>query len=118
MAKNRSPKQPPTPRRAARQSAPNQFPDGQTAEQTEDRFRLVVEAAPIAFVAISRDGIIQLVNSQTQKLFGYSREELIGQPVEILVPQRFRSNHPQHRTTFFADPRERLMGVGRDLTGL
>jgi methyl-accepting chemotaxis protein len=85
---------------------------------TEDQYRLVVEAAPIAFIAITREGIIELVNSQTEKLFGYRREELLGQPVEVLVPQRFRTNHPNHRTGFFADPRARMMGVGRDLAGL
>jgi methyl-accepting chemotaxis protein len=84
----------------------------------EDQQHLVVEAAPIAFVVINREGIIQLVNSQTEKLFGYRREELLGQPVETLVPQRFRSNHPGHRTGFFGDPRARMMGVGRDLAGL
>jgi methyl-accepting chemotaxis protein len=85
---------------------------------TEDQFRQVVEAAPIGFVAIDREGIIQLVNSQVEKLFGYRREELLGQPVEMLLPQRFRANHPGHRTGFFADPRARVMGVGRDLAGL
>jgi methyl-accepting chemotaxis protein len=87
-------------------------------DEAGDQYRLVVEAAPIAFVAITRDGIIELVNAQTEKLFGYRREELLGQPVEMLVPQRFRTNHPSHRTGFFADPRARLMGVGRDLAGL
>ena len=78
----------------------------------------VVEVAPMAFVAINEQGIIELVNVQTEILFGYRREELIGQPVETLVPPRFRPNHPTHRTGFFADPRSRMMGVGRDLAGL
>jgi methyl-accepting chemotaxis protein len=83
-----------------------------------ERYRLVVEAAPIAFIAITRDGTIELINSQAEKLFGYRREELLGQPVEVLVPPRFRTNHPGHRSGFFDDPRARMMGLGRDLAGL
>src|SRR5262245_33864211 len=118
MAKNRSPQRTPAPRGASRKPATDQPSALRAAKETEDRYRLAVEAAPIAFVAINREGTIELVNSQTEKLFGYRREELLGQPVEMLVPQRFRSNHPGHRTGFFADPRARMMGVGRDLTGL
>jgi methyl-accepting chemotaxis protein len=84
----------------------------------EDQYRQVVEAAPIGFVAIDQEGKIQLVNSQVEKLFGYRREELLGQPVEMLLPQRFRPNHPNQRTSFFVDPRARIMGMGRDLAGL
>ena len=87
-------------------------------ELSEDQYRQVVEAAPIAFIAINRDGLVELVNAQTEKLFGYRRDELYGQRIEMLVPQRFRGNHPAHRTGFFADPRARMMGVGRDLAGL
>lgn len=84
----------------------------------ESRYELVVENAPMAFVAIDRDGTIEMVNQQAEKLFGYRREELVGRPIEILVPPRFRTNHPSHRTGFFADPRSRMMGGGRDLAGL
>src|SRR5262245_17247056 len=115
MARNRSPQKPGASRAAARKPTNDQLP---TREMREDQYRLAVEAAPIAFIAINREGIIELVNSQTEKLFGYRREELLGQPVEMLVPQRFRTNHPSHRTGFFADPRARMMGVGRDLAGL
>jgi methyl-accepting chemotaxis protein len=83
-----------------------------------DWFRLVVEAAPIGFVSIDHDGTIQMVNAQVEKLFGYRREELLGRPIEVMLPPRFRENHPRHRTGFFSDPRARLMGVGRDLAGL
>src|SRR5688500_10168246 len=107
MARNRSPQNPGASRAAARKPANDQLPALRTREMTEDQYRQVVEAAPIAFVAINREGIIELVNSQTEKLFGYRREELLGQPVEMLVPQRFRTNHPSHRTGFFADPRVR-----------
>jgi methyl-accepting chemotaxis protein len=90
----------------------------QTKTMSEGQYRLVVEAAPIAFVAINRDGLIELVNAQTEKLFGYHRAELLGQRIEMLIPERFRPNHPGHRTGFFSDPRARMMGVGRDLAGL
>ena len=84
----------------------------------ERRFRLVVEAAPNAMVMIDRAGKIVMVNTQAERVFGYSRAELVGQPVEMLVPERFRSHHPELRKTFFADPRPRPMGAGRDLYGL
>src|SRR5271166_6493072 len=84
----------------------------------ERRFRLVVEAAPNAMVMVDRAGKIVMVNSQAERVFGYSRPELIGQPVEMLVPERSRSHHPELRKTFFTDPQPRLMGAGRDLYGL
>jgi PAS domain S-box-containing protein len=84
----------------------------------ERRFRLVVEAAPNAVVMIDRAGKIVMVNTQAERIFGYSRAELVGQPVEMLVPERFRCHHPELRETFFADPRPRLIGAGRDLYGL
>jgi PAS domain S-box-containing protein len=87
-------------------------------KQAEERFRLAVESAPTAIVMVNEDGNIILVNSQTEKLFGYSRQELIGQPVEILVPERFRNKHLQYRKAFFAEPHTRALGVGRDLYGL
>ncbi len=75
----------------------------------------ILEAAPIAMVMIDREGEIALVNTETEKLFGYPRNELLGQPVEILVPDRFRAAHPGHRGSFFATPTARRMGIGRDL---
>jgi PAS domain S-box-containing protein len=88
------------------------------SEHTDDTFRLIVEAAPNAIVVIDERGRMVIVNSQTEKLFGYGREELMGQPIELLVPERFRPNHPDRRQSFFADPRARPMGAGRDLFGL
>ena len=84
----------------------------------ERRFRLVVEAAPNAMVMVDPAGKIVMVNAQAESVFGYSRAELTGQPVEMLVPQRLRSRHPELRKTFFADPQPRAMGAGRDLYGL
>src|SRR5688572_19731411 len=86
--------------------------------QEEERFRLVVESAPNAMVLINKEGKIILVNGQTEKLFGYPREELIDKNVEILIPERYKSNHPGFRNTFFNTPKARSMGVGRDLYAL
>lgn len=83
-----------------------------------DIFRHIVEAAPNAIVLVGNHGLIELINAQTEKLFGYTRKELIGQPVEILVPVRFRAAHPGYRAGFFATPSTRSMGAGRDLFGL
>ena len=69
-------------------------------------------------VMINQAGEIVMVNAQAERVFGYSRAELLGQPVEMLVPERFRSHHPGMRATFFTDPRPRPMGAGRDLHGL
>jgi len=69
-------------------------------------------------VMIDRAGKIVMVNTQAERVFGYLRAELVGQPVEMLVPERFRGRHPEMRNAFFADPRPRPMGAGRDLYGL
>jgi two-component system, LuxR family, sensor kinase FixL len=84
----------------------------------ERRFRLVVEAAPNAMVMVNQAGEIVLVNAETERVFGYKRSELLGKPVEMLVPERYRASHPGMRGTFFAAPRPRAMGAGRDLYGL
>jgi rsbT co-antagonist protein RsbR len=87
-------------------------------QQATERFRLIVESAPNAIVMADHAGIIVLVNSQTEQLFGYRRDELIGQSVELLVPARVRGVHPNYRASFFADPKTRAMGAGRDLYGV
>ncbi|HEX7155713.1 MAG TPA: PAS domain S-box protein [Burkholderiaceae bacterium] len=84
----------------------------------EERFRQVVESAPTAMVMIDGRGTIEMVNAQTERLFGYTRAEILGRPIEMLLPSRFRASHPDMRAAFFADPRPRLMGVGRDLFGM
>ncbi|MEQ1824503.1 MAG: PAS domain S-box protein [Pirellula sp.] len=83
-----------------------------------DHFRLAVEAAPVAMLMVDNQGAIVLVNRQTEQMFGYSRQELLGQSVEMLVPQRFRDRHPQLRSGYFDAPQTRSMGAGRDLYGL
>jgi PAS domain S-box-containing protein len=86
-------------------------------KRAEERFRLVVDSAPSGMLMIDREGRIILVNAQTEKMFGYDRGELLGQPVEVLVPDRFRGGHPAYRAGFFANPTARAMGAGRQLYG-
>ena len=86
-------------------------------KRSEDRFRLVVEAAPNAMLLVNQKNRITLVNRKTEQLFGYHRNDLVGQLVECLLPERARGQHSSHIQDFFADPRARAMGAGRELFG-
>jgi PAS domain S-box-containing protein len=86
--------------------------------RAEEMFRDLVESAPDAMVIVNEQGRILLVNAQTEKLFGYARDELLGLGVEALVPERFRRSHPLHRADYFREPGTRPMGAGLDLWGL
>jgi len=88
---------------------------GAELDRVDQPFRLVVEASPAAMIMVGRDGRIVLVNTQTEKLFGYSRGEMLGHPVEILVPGRLRDSHKDMRAAFCGVATARQMGAGRDL---
>lgn len=83
----------------------------------EERFRRVVEAAPNAMIMVNQEGQITLANQQAEKTFGYPREELLGRPIEMLVPERVRSGHRGFRRDYLCDPQARPMGAGRELFG-
>jgi len=91
--------------------------DISSRKRSEERCRRIVESAPSAMVMIRPSGHIEMVNIQAERLFGYPRHELLGQPVELLLPERFRRNHPSLRSDFFADTVARPMGAGRDVCG-
>jgi PAS domain S-box-containing protein len=89
--------------------------DGRSAAAKPDSRARLLEFAPDAVVGVDEGGEIMLVNSRTQAVFGYAREELIGHHVEMLVPEAVRSAHVAHRDRYFETPRTRPMGAGLDL---
>ena len=84
-------------------------------KEAEEKFRRVVETAPDAIVLANPEGRIVMINPQAEHMFGYAQQELIGQPVEILVPERFRGGHAHNRSAYLRKPVIRLMGVGQEL---
>jgi len=88
-----------------------------TGDPSQDQFRGLLEAAPDAMVIVNQAGTIVLINTQTETLFGYSRNELLGKPIEVLIPSRFHGHHSGHRDGYFSDPHVRPMGAGLELYG-
>ncbi len=85
---------------------------------SDSRFRLAVEASPAAMIMTGPDGLIEFANAETERMFGYSVEELIGRSIDELVPARMRGAHSGLRRGFLASPSKRPMGAGRDLNGV
>ena len=87
-------------------------------KKAENKFKNLLESAPDAVVIVGEEGVIQLVNAQVTNIFGYEKEELEGNKVEVLIPKRFRDAHPENRNGFFKNPKLRPMGSGMELLGL
>jgi PAS domain S-box-containing protein len=90
---------------------------GTQRRSADEKFRALLESAPDAIVIVGTDGHIVLVNRQAEIIFGYDRKELLGQPIEILVPEKERARHGRHRAGFFMRPNTRPMGAGLELSG-
>jgi two-component system sensor kinase FixL len=90
-------------------------PEFASVTDSDALFRMAVEAAPNAMVMIDPSGAIVMVNAQTELVFGYDRQEMLGRPIELLLPARFSDSHPARRNGFFTQPKPRPMGAGRDL---
>jgi PAS domain S-box-containing protein len=95
----------------------SQKADMPASRDLKEQFRMLFEAAPNGAMALDAAGCIIQLNAQIEKMFGYSREELLGRPVEVLVPVRFRQGHVGLRKKFAAIPQMRLLGTNRDLFG-
>lgn len=91
--------------------------EARTQIQAERRFRRLLEAAPDAIIEVDRYGHIQLVNRVTEKIFGYERDEMLGQPVELLIPEELHARHRLHRRNYWEHPQTRPMGTGLALEG-
>lgn len=109
-----------TERRAAERALEEMTEQRKKAKSRESenmRFRALLEAAPDAIIEVDREGRIVLLNKVAEQLFGYEREELLGQLVEILVPANVRAGHHKHRQTYWVHPSTRPMGTGLKLEG-
>ncbi len=95
----------------------NNAQQAEAVRESREMFEKLYESAPDAIVVVNSEGCITRVNRQTEKMFGYGRNELIGQSVETLLPERFRQRHIGHRITYFSEPRQRAMGAGLELYG-
>lgn len=84
-------------------------------KKSEEKFKALLDSAPDAMIISDKNGTIVLINKQTETLFGYERDELIGRPIEVLIPGDFRAKHAGHRTHYFAEPKVRSMGAGLEL---
>src|SRR5208282_2720057 len=89
----------------------------ESLQKSRKMFERLFENAPDAVVVVDNHGVIRKVNQQSEVLFGFMREEMVGHHVEDLIPERFHKIHRQHRRNYFADPRPRRMGVGLELYG-
>lgn len=87
-------------------------------EKSESKFKSILEGAPDALVIANQDGTIQMINAQTEKFFGYNKDELIGKKVETIVPERYRHQHVNHRDSYFMNPHPRPMGADLNLLGV
>ena len=87
------------------------------ADESEAYFRILLESAPDAMIIVDETGQIAIVNGQSEQMFGYSREEMLGQPIELLLPDNMRKSHVEHRQNYEADPGLRPMGTGLELVG-
>jgi len=99
-------------------SIAQEVPVSEPVPDRDDLFRLAVESSPSGLIAVDGEGRIRLVNREIERMFGYTRDELICQPIETLIPQRFHASHPKHRSAYVSEPRARRMGAGRDLYGV
>jgi PAS domain S-box-containing protein len=86
-------------------------------KRADEKFKELLEAAPDAWVVANRHGKIVLVNTETERMFGYQRDELLGQDIEILIPWHFRDRHARHQANYFAQPKARRMGPALELAG-
>ncbi|NJK85374.1 MAG: PAS domain S-box protein [Bacteroidales bacterium] len=97
---------------------PEKNDDETRIRESEERFKWLVESSPNSIILTDGSGNIRLINRQTELVFGYERNELLGKPIETLMPERYRGHHVTYRKNYYNEPQARPMGTGRDLYGL